>query len=232
MLRKILGKKPPPSEIDGVRVRASKKARRLSLRVDLRGGDIVLTWPRNASEKTARAFIEEHRHWIASRRQKIEKPGPLAEEGRIYIHGEAYEIVRQTGRGVACLKEGKLIIYGAPEHQSRRLRDFLKKTAAAILAEKAAEKLERLRLKPAPIRVIDPRTRWGSCSPDGRMMFSWRLILAPPNVLDYVVAHEVAHRLHMNHSRKFWDLCRSLTADADGARRWLRTHGTHLMLRE
>ena len=77
--------------------------------------------------------------------------------------------------------------------------------------------------------MIDPKTRWGSCAPDGSMMFSWRLILAPPDVLDYVVAHEVAHRIHMNHSPKFWALCASLTADAGEAKRWLKKNGHALM---
>ena len=218
-----------PAEVAGVRVKASLRARRMALRVDVKAGDVVLTWPRGTSERGALRFIEQNRLWIEQHRRKLPPPKCFSDGDIISIHGHEYKIVRRDGRGVTTLAAGQLIVHGRPEHMSRRIKDFLKGKALEVLTEVVAIKLSDLNLKPAAVRVIDPRTRWGSCSPDGRMMFSWRLILAPPAVLDYVVAHEAAHRIHMNHSRKFWALCSSLTGDSAAARRWLKTHGSALM---
>lgn len=218
-----------PAEISGVRVRPSVRARRMALRVDIKSGDIVLTWPRGASESAAQRFIDENRPWIESRRQKMPQPQPFVHGQKLPIYGEECTITHQTGRGVTRLEDKNLVVHGKPEHMSRRIRDFLKETARQLLEDRTAEKLEKIGRVPAAIRVIDPKTRWGSCSPDGTMMFSWRLILAPPDVLDYVVAHEVAHCIHMNHGKKFWALCASLTEDAAASRRWLKTHGAAVM---
>lgn len=229
---RLLRKKRPieaPDEVGGVRVKASQRARRMALRVDVKAGDIVLTWPRGASEHSAARFIEQNRQWIEQHRRKLPQPKSFVEGEVISVHGQEYKIVRREGRGVTFLAAGHLIVHGRPEHMPRRIKDFLKEKAREVLEDVAAEKLSDINQKPAGVRVIDPKTRWGSCSPDGRMMFSWRLILAPPEVLDYVVAHEVAHRIHMNHSRKFWALCASLTGDAGASRRWLKAHGSALM---
>ena len=228
----LLKKKQPieaPEEIAGVRVKVSARATRMALRVDVKAGDVVLTWPRGTSERGALRFIEQNRDWIERSRRKLPPPKAFSEGEIISIHGQEYKIVRKDGRGVTFLAAGHLVVHGRPEHMSRRIKDFLKEQAREVLEEVAAIKLSDLNLKSVGVRVIDPKTRWGSCAPDGRMMFSWRLILAPPEVLDYVVAHEVAHRIHMNHSRKFWALCASLTGDAAASRRWLRTHGSVLM---
>jgi predicted metal-dependent hydrolase len=249
-----------PAEVGGVRVKTSVRARRMALRVDSKVGDVVLTWPRGASEGSALRFIERNRDWIERYRAKLPPAKMFAEGEVIEVFGVAYRIVRKDGRGVAQLThplsnslpqagertkahipplplagegwgegDGTLVIYSRPEHLSRRIKDFLKEKAREVLLEATAAKLTDLSLKMTEVRIIDPKTRWGSCSPDGRMMFSWRLILAPPEVLDYVVAHEVAHRIHMNHSRKFWALCASLTTDAGASRRWLRKNGNALM---
>ena len=220
---------PAPAEISGVRVRVSLRARRMALRVDTKAGDVVLTWPRGTSEDLARRFIEENRRWIESRRRKIPPPQSFADGEKISIYGAECAIVRKTGRGVTRLEGKELAVHGSPEHLSRRVRNFLKETARQVLEDSAAQKLERIGRLPSAIRVVDPKTRWGSCSPDGQLMFSWRLILAPCYVLDYVVAHEVAHCIHLNHSRQFWALCASLTENAAAARRWLKTHGAAIM---
>jgi predicted metal-dependent hydrolase len=267
VLRLLKRKKPSieaPAEIGGVRVKASLRASRLTLRVDARIGDIVLTWPRGASEQGALRFITQHRDWIEQHRSKLPAPKVFAEGEVISVYGQDYEIVRRDGRGSAQLRHpaagrglvvrstfinggfaadqtppcggvadnknvGHLIIHCRPEYLSRRVKDFLKEKAREVLEDVVGEKLSDINKKNVGIRVIDPKTRWGSCAPDGQMMFSWRLILAPPQVLDYVVAHEVAHRIHMNHSRKFWALCASLTEDAGASRRWLKANGNALM---
>lgn len=220
-----------PETLDGVIVRDSQRAKRMALRLDNELGDIVLIWPKRTSEKSARRFVEENRQWIARQRALIVPVPSFAPEMSLTVYGRSVRVVHQAGRGLAKIENDVLVIRGDAAHFSRRLKDFLKKEALVILKKLSDEKAAMLDLKPSAVRVIDPKTRWGSCAPDGKLMYSWRLILAPPFVLDYVVAHEVAHRVHMNHGRRFWALCARLTDDAAGARRWLRTsEGQQLMM--
>lgn len=216
MLRLRKTKTPPiaPEEIEGVRVRPNARARRFNLRVDAKLGDVVLTWPRGGSERAALRFIAENKEWIAQHRSTITPPKNFADGDVVSVYGRDFKILRRDGRGVTKLEDEHLVVHGRPEYLARRVRDFLKNTARDVLEDIAAQKQDKLGLKQKPISIRDPKARWGSCGPDGRMMFSWRLILAPPLVLDYVVAHEVAHRVHLNHSRKFWTLCAELAEDA------------------
>jgi predicted metal-dependent hydrolase len=221
---------PPPAEIGGVRVRPSTRARRMSLRMDVKLRDIVLVFPKRASQKSALRFIKENKRWIEAQRCKLPPESGVSPGQEITVLGCKYIIVHRTGRGLTRFEGGSLIVHGRPEHLSRRLKDFLKKEALRVLSASAAAKAAEIGLEPLPVRIADPKTRWGSCGPDGRIMFSWRLLLAPQEVMDYVVAHEVAHRVHLNHSRKFWALCASLTADAAASRRWIRKNGHELMI--
>lgn len=214
-----------PAEVGGIRVRPSARARHMSLSVDPRLGDVVLTWPRGTSEKKALQFINKSQDWILRTKARAPKSSRFAANGRLSVLGKEYQIVHARGRSLTRIEGDQIIVHGAPEHLPRRLRDFLKEIAKGILTEKTAEKLALLHLRPAGLRVIDPKTRWGSCAADGDLMFSWRLILTPPVVLDYVVAHEVAHRVHMNHSKKFWALCAELAQDAKEGRAWLKKNG-------
>jgi predicted metal-dependent hydrolase len=114
----------------------------------------------------------------------------------------------------------------APEE---RVRDWLKAQARQTLAEKAYGLAASTGRKVAAIRIRDTRTRWGSAATNGTLAFSWRLVLAPPEVLDYVVAHEVAHLTHMNHSAEFWALVARLCLHFEGPRQWLAANGAHLL---
>lgn len=204
----------------------------MGLRVDPRSGSIVFTWPLKSRMTTARAlaFIHDSQDWIA--RQKINKLPVIAftAGAEINIAGRGYIITPAAGRGVTRFEGDRLIVHGQPEHLSRRIKDFLKKLAEEELQRLTDAKCKTLGIKTSLVQIRDPKTRWGSCGPDGRIMYSWRLILAPPAVMDYVVAHEVAHRIHLNHSRRFWALCQSLSAqDAASSRQWLRRDGRGLM---
>jgi hypothetical protein len=220
-----------PLEISGIRVRLSTRARRMSLRIEARSGEIVLVFPPRGSEKNAARFIESNRSWIEKQKAKksILPRQKIASGTTLSILGQTYIVEHVSGRGLTRIMNGKIIVHGDLAHLQRRLHDFLKSEATRILTAATAEKTAVLGLKMAEVRLRDPKTRWGSCGPDGRIMFSWRLILAPPAVMDYVVAHEVAHRIHMNHSRKFWTLCASLTTKAAESRRWLKTN-SHLLM--
>lgn len=214
-----------PAEISGIRVRSSTRARRMALRVDARRGDIVLTFPKGASLKKAEKFIAENKEWILEQRAKSRPVQRIDHGTELSVSGKVCRIDHRPGRGITRLEEDRIIVHGQPEHISRRVRDFLKKEAGVLLEELVGKKVKQAGLGPVSFRVIDPKTRWGSCSPDGKLMFSWRLILAPPFVLDYVVAHEVAHLVHLDHSRKFWDLCFRLADNGLQGRRWLKKNG-------
>lgn len=230
-LKQRLTRPPVPLDIGGVRVKPSSRARRFSLRADAKAGDVVFIWPLKSRVSLERAlrFVETHRDWIEDQRRKSADAVPFAPGAALQVAGIPCVIEHAAGRGLTRLEEGRLVVHGRPEHMPRRVRDFLKSEAARILKELSDKKAAILGLPPVPIRILDPKTRWGSCGPDGKLMYSWRLLLAPPDVMDYVVAHEVAHRIHLNHSRKFWTLCASLTGDAVSSRRWLRQNGSRLL---
>ena len=221
-----------PETILGVRVRESVRARRLSLIVDTRLGDVVLVLPKRVSLKRAAQFITENRNWIEKHRRTTPPPVPFADGQQVLFCGQPHKIVYTGGRGLVYAEQGCLYVPGLSEHAPRRLRDFLKKQARRVLTERSLAKADDIGVKVSAVRIGDMQTRWGSCTRvttgQGRLSFSWRLILAPDFVLDYVAAHEVAHIIHMNHGLKFWRLCRSLTQDAGGARKWLRENGSHL----
>jgi predicted metal-dependent hydrolase len=228
-LKRTVKAATPPPEISGIPVRVSSRARRMSLRVDTKTGDVVFVWARRTTPEKAARFIEDNRRWIELRRaEKIERH-PVADGMTLDVLGVRYTVHHAGGRGLARFDGDRIVVHGSSEHMERRLKDFLKKTAQEILTEKSTEKSFLLGLSPPPVRVIDPKTRWGSCGADGKLMYSWRLILTPPDVLDYVVAHEVAHRVHMNHSRRFWALCLSLCDNGVASRRWLKKNGQNVM---
>lgn len=227
-----------PADIAGVPLRVSTRARRMSLRVEAKSGQVVLTVPQRKNwtakmQMAAQQFVDDNRDWIArqagamAQADKIDLvPGAVLE-----IMGEAVTLRHLPGRGVTRRDGNSLIVCGQPEYFARRVRDCLKTLALDTLTAATHEKSRKLGLPPRAVTVRDPASRWGSCGPDGRIMYSWRLVLAPPAVMDYVVAHEVAHRVHLDHSRAFWRLCLSLCDNGDGlaSKRWLRRHGASVM---
>jgi predicted metal-dependent hydrolase len=219
-----------PLDVGGVRVKPSTRARRMSLRVDAKAGDVVFTWPVKSRLSLDRAlsFVEQHRPWIEEQRRRAAGFTRIAPGVAITVAGQQYVIEHIPGRGVTRFEEGRLLVHGAPEHLPRRVKDFLKSEAYRVLKDLSDKKAAEVALPPISVRILDPKTRWGSCGPDGKLMYSWRILLAPPEVMDYLVAHEVAHRVHHNHSRRFWALCARLTTDAGASRRWLRKHGSRL----
>ena len=116
-------------------------------------------------------------------------------------------------------------VSGRAEHAPRRLIDFFKREARQTLSVRTVELAAQIGQRPARISVRDTQSRWGSCSTERSVSYSWRLILAPPFVLDYVVAHEVAHMRHMNHGPRFWKLVKDLSPTADTAQEWLGRNG-------
>ncbi len=218
-----------------LKIRHSERARRLALRLSPQQGKIALVVPRGCKLEKAYDFARAHENWI--RRQLEARPPdiPFADGQVIPLRGEDHVIrhkkqlrglVRSIPRTDAAA--ARLIVPAPPEHLPRRLRDWLRGEARRDLGRAVKTHALRLGVKPARLSVRDQSSRWGSCSSRGNLNFSWRLILAPPGVLDYVAAHEVAHLLEMNHSKAFWRHVQGTCPDMKEARRWLKTNGNRL----
>ncbi|GAC1328180.1 MAG: SprT family zinc-dependent metalloprotease [Beijerinckiaceae bacterium] len=214
-------------------------ARRYTLRVKHGSGDVVLTMPSRGSVNEAKAFAERQGAWIGARLRRL--PGPIAFEpgATIPLRGVTHEIVHRPGRRGSVWVEAAdadlfsaaplaLCVAGDRAHPARRLRDFLKREAKRDLDSAVWHYTQALGLPGRKVGLRDTTSRWGSCSSVGSLNFSWRLILAPPFVLDYLAAHEVAHLKHMNHSGRFWKLTRELCPETDRAEAWLKVHGSGL----
>lgn len=211
-----------------VTVKRLAQARRMSLRVDPATG-VVMVLPARAALADAERFLLAHRIWVAERLARLPGKVVLADGAMVSLRGVPHAIRHRSGarRGV-WVEDGALNVSGQPEHVGRRVADFLKAEAKRVIVPQAHQLAGRIARNPGRITVKDTRSRWGSCSANGDLAFSWRLVLAPDWVLSYVVAHEVAHLAEMNHSPAFWAVVDSLFGEAKAARRWLRAHGAGL----
>jgi len=218
-----------PLYVGRLRERISPRARRLSLRVDAASGCVVLVRPHRAGDTLARQFLAEKQGWIERHLAAMPAPIMLGDGSEICALGEKC-VVRAAPaakRGV-WREENIIYVSGAAEHFSRRLKDHLKAEARAQFGLWARAYAAVLGVKVSRVSVRDTVSRWGSCTRDGRLSLSWRLMFAPRDVAAYVVAHEVAHLRHMNHSAAFWRTVDGLVPDMKTARAWLRRHGGEL----
>jgi predicted metal-dependent hydrolase len=243
MLRLFERRTPTPSvaEIlvahDGETYRVALKrlasSRRFTLRVRAASRDVLLTMPSRSTVKSAREFAERHAAWIGARLARLPIPVAFVPGAVTPLRGVDHTIAhRPNERGVVWIEKGALgpllCVAGEKPHIARRVGDFLKREARKDLEAAVARHAYRLGVAPRKIALRDTSSRWGSCSSTGGLNFSWRLILAPPFVLDYLAAHEVAHIVHMNHSPMFWKLTHRLFPETERAEAWLRAHGASL----
>jgi predicted metal-dependent hydrolase len=211
-------------------LRRHPRARRVSLRADARSGDIVLVLPRRAALQTALGFARSQAAWIRARLAQIPPPMPFADGASLEVLGVALTIRHDPDlRGPARRDGDVLWVGGGREFVARRVRDFLRAEAMRLFAPLAEAKAAAIGRRIAALRVADTRSRWGSCARGGKLSFSWRLVLAPTGVVDYVVAHEVAHLAHHDHGPAFWLLVDRLTPHRAAAQPWLRSNGTRLL---
>jgi predicted metal-dependent hydrolase len=217
-----------------VRLRRNKQARRYTLRIQAATREVVLTMPMRGSIREAKRFAERHGGWIAARLHRLPVAMPLRDGEVIPFRGEPHRITHRPGlRGtvsVECGDDGAqlLCVSGDAPHVERRVRDYLKRQAKADLDAASRRAADALGVTIKRITVRDQSSRWGSCSSTGVLSYSWRLILAPPFVLNYLAVHEVAHLVEMNHSVRFWRLVSRLCPDAARAKTWLDVHGAEL----
>lgn len=215
------------------RLRTSPRARRITLRLAARDGSLQVTVPPGVSRRQVQAFLQSQSGWILQRRSTLPEPVPFAPDRTLPILGEPYSIRHcpDARRGV-WLEPGVLNVSGHHDHLPRRIEDFLRAHARQELTQEARQRCCQLPPSARPmgrITVRDTSSRWGSCSSSGNLSFSWRLVFAPRNVFDYVVVHELAHLVHLDHSRAYWRLVKDMKHDFESARAWLRREGSSLL---
>ena len=214
-----------------VRLEVNPKARRLILRLDERNREAVAVAPSKRKIGEAAAFARDRLDWIAEHLQALPEHVVLREGATFKLRGDDC-VVSLEGQGrLAKLVPGDPQILSVPGHfdtTGRRVERFLKKTAKEDLSDAVIRYCDQLGVEARRVTVKDTRSRWGSCTSDGRLAFSWRLIMAPPEVLEYVAAHECAHLLEMNHSPAFWAHVATCRPAWKKERAWLRKHGRDL----
>ncbi len=212
-----------------VDIRENIQARRMSLRIDPTTGRLRVTVPPGTGARRIRDFVARHLDWARERLNRVPERVPLVAGREIPVFGEMRLInhAPAVGRRVV-LEPGQLQVGGDADFVARRVADWLKAEARRQIEPLARSKARLLGRSLASLTVRDTRSRWGSCTSKGGLNFSWRLVMAPPAILDYVVAHEVAHLVEMNHSPAFWQLCASLTPHGLAPRDWLKRNGAEL----
>ncbi|WP_199178601.1 M48 family metallopeptidase [Acidimangrovimonas sediminis] len=209
-------------------LRRSARARRLSLRVSRLDGRVTLTLPVRAAEGPALAFAAERAGWIRDALAEMPMMQVVRPDCLIPVEGRALRLVAAGSRGAPRIEGDRLVVPGDPARAAVRAQAFLKALARDRLAEASDRHAAALGRRYHRLTLRDTRSRWGSCTADGNLMYSWRLILAPPEVLDYVAAHEVAHLARMDHSPAFWATVARLMPGYEAPRRWLKRQGQDL----
>ena len=216
-------------------VKRNRAARRISLRIDVPRRGAVLTLPARAGLSAGLDFVAEKALWLRNAYARLPEAVPFAHDAVIPFMGRPHRIEhRPEGKGGVWRESGNggeiIVVAGGAEHLPRRLGDWLRHEAQALLEVKTRIKAAQVGREAGRVFVRDTRSRWGSCARDGRVHYSWRLIFAPDFVLDYVVAHEVAHLIYMSHGPRFRAVVERLTPRRAESEAWLRVNGAALLL--
>lgn len=210
-------------------IRRHRSAKRICLRYNPTDHAISLTLPRHTRVNDGLVFLMQKSEWLLATlrdmpTKKCIKPGAV-----IPLLGKRVRVKHEeTLRRKWILKDDILSVGGPRDEFAERVTEALKKIASVTLTNLAERDATRISRKVARVSVRDTRSRWGSCSSTARLSFSWRLIFAPREVMEYVVAHEVAHLRHMNHSPAFWNVVAVLCPEFEAAKDWLKLHGKDL----
>ncbi|HTT48686.1 MAG TPA: SprT family zinc-dependent metalloprotease [Pseudolabrys sp.] len=217
-----------------VRLRRHRQARRYTLRIHSVTREVVLTMPPRGSLKQAQEFAQRHGGWVAARLGRLPEPAPFAHGTVIPVRGVDHRIMHRRGRrGTVWIESGEagerlLCVAGEEPHIERRISDYLKREVKGDLEAASRRAAADLGVSFRRVSIRDPSSRWGSCSTTGVLSYSWRLIFAPPFVLEYLAAHEVAHLVEMSHSRRFWCVVEGICPHVARAKSWLDAHGADL----
>lgn len=216
-----------PDDIDIVR---HPRARQTKLSFDPLTGRARLTLPPRASADRALAWAARQQGWLERQRERLPHPRPFVHGATIPVDGHELTIHWSADAPrLPTVLGDRLSVGGPADMLARRVEAWLKRRALALLEADTAFYAARAGVTVSRVAIGDPRGRWGSCAHDGAIRYSWRLILAPPDVRRATAAHEVAHRVHMDHSPAFHALsARLFGRDPRAERQWLRTHGAAL----
>jgi predicted metal-dependent hydrolase len=206
------------------------RAKVLRLMVSPATGEAVLTMPPRVAQSEVLAFWHKHEPWVQRQRAKIAPARPFAVGEVIPLFGQEVILAHEpTHRGRGTLTADRLVVGGQPAFFARRVEDFIKNEAQKRFRDEAQIYANQLEVRIARLVVKDTQSRWGSCSSAGQINLSWRLAFAPPWVASYVVAHEVAHLVEMNHSSRFWAQVDKLVGKPTRPRQWLKSFGPSLL---
>ena len=210
-----------------VHLRKSAQARQFTLRVSSLDGKVSLTTPLFVNTHQINAFLKEKEPWLRKRRSEVQTSVEVTFGTVLPVMGRDILVERHAGRGVT-LSANKIHVPDKSRTPAVQVAVFLKQYASRLLSIKATHYAKKLGVSYSKLSLKDARSRWGSCSDRGALMFSWRLVMAPPEVLDYVAAHEVAHLRHMDHSDRFWTEVEHLFGNYKKQKRWLQENGSKL----
>lgn len=213
-----------------LRVVENSRARRLTLRIDPGGQGLRVTIPPGVPMREVDRFVERHRGWLEQRLAKTPEKPQVRPGIKIPLRGVPHLVVHESARRGSVtvgIVDGQpaLLVHGDRIHLARRVADFLKREAKRDIEALVARHTDALGKRAKSISYKDTTSRWGSCTADGRLSFSWRIMMAPKPVIDYLVAHEVAHLKEMNHGPRFWALCERLCPDTERCKAWLKKNG-------
>ena len=209
-------------------IRKHPKSRRMVIRYQPLQHHVSLTLPRYVSIKQGLHFVEEKHDWLAEQLNEKISHMPFADGQIIPLMGRNFTLRHIGGRGLVRIEDDCIIVPGDESFMKRRVTEWVKQQARAEITKFAHEKAALIGKRIKKISLRDTSSRWGSCSHEGNLSFSWRLIFAPHEVLEYVVSHEVAHIKHLDHSPAFWSVVATLCPTYRNYRDWLKTHGQHL----
>lgn len=216
-----------------LRIVENDRATRLTLRIAAGGTGLRITVPPGVSQREINRFIERHQGWLEKRIAKLPDQPQVRPGIKVPVRGVPHLIVHEPDkRGMAEAVQTEdgpvLIVHGDRHYLPRRVADFLKREAKREIEALVAKHTATVGRRAKTVRFKDTTSRWGSCTSDGALSFSWRIAMAPGTVIDYLVAHEVAHLIEMNHGPKFWKLCKELCPRTDEAKTWLKRNGPAL----
>jgi predicted metal-dependent hydrolase len=215
-----------------VRVRESARAKTARIIVGPRR-PLEIIVPRGTSDARVDDFLEEKRRWVerkvAAAREIAARRPRLGLEGAVWLEGCEVPVGRrESARAMATLRGGRLLVAGSSGEGAAAITRWYRREARRRIEDVVAHEAERLGLEYTSIAIRDPHTRWGSCSRKGNLSFSWRLAVAPPEILEYVVVHELCHLREPSHQKRFWRLLETVRPGWHEQARWLREHGQEL----
>ncbi len=210
--------------------RRSARARRVNLRIDPRATAVIVTLPIRAARSAGLRLLTDNAGWVGTKLAALPPPLPFQDGAAVPLGGQPHRVRHvPEGKGGAWLDGGEIHVAGNPAFLARRVTDLLRAEAGRRLAVLTRDVAVQTGLRPSKLAIRDTRSRWGSCTADGTVMFNWRLVMAPADVQHYVVVHELAHLRHMNHGPAFWALVALHAPHMPAAIAWLKRHGTALM---